>query len=44
MVSCQQPDPELSGLKILQGGIVIQSSITEVASDFLREPSMGMMA
>lgn len=33
---CQQPDAQLYGLEILQGRIVIQSSIVEVASDSRR--------
>lgn len=43
-VICQQPNPDLSSLEILQDGIAIQSSILEVVSDSLREPHVGIVA
>lgn len=37
-------NPDLSGLEKLQDGIAIQSAITEVASDSLRESHVVMVA
>lgn len=39
---CQQPGPECAGLEILQGGIAIQSSVIEVASDLKKAGGGGV--